>query len=183
MAVTINARDGYGQVEPNHISAPRDGRVYAQLPAATGIDTLEQGMFVKYDYAAGEVNFTGAGPWFMVYNEEKLYDERHQMHKDFAQLRSDNYDGKLVPRVFGLVPGDIWTTNTIGAPTTATAVTISTVTSPADFKTATTGSRLAVGTQGYLVPTTATDSPFKIAKITTLPDGQQAVKIQYVGWE
>ncbi|MBL1488522.1 hypothetical protein ELC62_29165, partial [Klebsiella pneumoniae] len=47
----------------------------------------------------------------LVYNEEKLYDERHQMHKDWAQKVEDSYDGKIYPRVFGLVAGDIFTTN------------------------------------------------------------------------
>ena len=75
MAITIE-RDGYGQVEPNHLSAPRDGGVYAQLPAAEDIEVLENGMFVKYDYANGECNFTGDGAWMLVFNEEKLYDER-----------------------------------------------------------------------------------------------------------
>lgn len=44
---------GYGQVEPNHLSAQRTAQIYAQLPAAADIDVLEQGQFVKYDYAAG----------------------------------------------------------------------------------------------------------------------------------
>ena len=39
---------GYGQVEPNHLSAQRTGQIYAQLPAAPSIDILEQGQFVKY---------------------------------------------------------------------------------------------------------------------------------------
>ena len=39
MAITIE-KDGYGQVEPNHLSAPRDGGVYAQLPAAEDIEVL-----------------------------------------------------------------------------------------------------------------------------------------------
>ena len=67
-------------------------------------------MFVKYDYAAGECNFDGEGPWMMVFNEEKLYDERHQMHRDYAMQKSDFYDGVMTPRVFAMVPGDIFTT-------------------------------------------------------------------------
>ena len=43
---------GYGQVEPNHLSAQRNGQIYAQLPADPAINILEQGQFVKYDYAA-----------------------------------------------------------------------------------------------------------------------------------
>ena len=62
---------GYGQVEPNHLSAQKTGQIYAQLPANKDINVLEQGQFVKYDYAAngngiGEVNFTGEGEWMLV---------------------------------------------------------------------------------------------------------------------
>lgn len=163
MAVTIN-RIGYGVVELNHVSAPRDGRVYGQLPAAESIDVLENGMFVKYDYANGEVNFTGDGPWFMVFNEEKLYDERKQMHRDWAQLKSDAYDGVIVPRVFGLVPGDIFTTNTLKA---------------ADYNV---GDMLKVGAEGVLEVGAAADGEhsFKVVKEWNLPDGQPAVKIQVI---
>ena len=65
-------RIGFGQVEPNHLSAPRNGQVYGQLPAKSTINILENGQFVKYDYANGECNFTGDGEWMLVYNEEKL---------------------------------------------------------------------------------------------------------------
>ena len=41
---------GYAQVEPNHLSAQRTGQIYAQLPAASDIDILENGQFVKYNY-------------------------------------------------------------------------------------------------------------------------------------
>lgn len=84
---------GYGQVEPNHLSAQRTAQVYAQLPAAAEIEKLEQGQFVKYDYANNVVNFTGAGEWMLVYNEIKLYRE-HQMDCEFAMLR-DNYQARI----------------------------------------------------------------------------------------
>lgn len=84
---------GYGQVEPNHLSAQRTAQVYAQLPAASSIEKLEQGQFVKYDYANGEVNFTGAGEWMLVYNEIKLYRE-HQLDCEFAMLK-DNYQARV----------------------------------------------------------------------------------------
>lgn len=84
---------GYGQVEPNHLSAQRTAQVYAQLPAAADIDLLEQGQFVKYDYANGVVNFTGAGEWMLVYNEIKLYRE-HQIDCEFAMIK-DNYQARV----------------------------------------------------------------------------------------
>ena len=87
---------GYGQLEPNHLSAQRTGQIYAQLPAKKDIKLLEQGQFVKYDYAAangGEVNFTGAGEWMLVYNEVKLYRDE-QVECEFA-LIADDFNARL----------------------------------------------------------------------------------------
>ena len=84
---------GYGQVEPNHLSAQRTSQVYAQLPADPEIEVLEQGQFVKYDYANGLVNFTGVGEWMLVYNEIKLYRE-HQDDCEFAMIK-DNYQARI----------------------------------------------------------------------------------------
>ena len=84
---------GYGQVEPNHLSAQRTAQIYAQLPADPAIEILEQGQFVKYDYAAGLVNFEGAGEWMLVYNETKLYRE-HQLDCEFAMIKG-NYQARV----------------------------------------------------------------------------------------
>lgn len=96
---------GYGQVEPNHLSAQRTGQIYAQLPAAANIDVLEQGQFVKYDYANGVVNFTGAGEWMLVYNEIKLYRDVNGIQQadcEFAMLK-DNYQARIYsPFGYGL---------------------------------------------------------------------------------
>lgn len=164
MAVTIK-RAGYGIVEPNHLSAPRDGRVYAQLPAAEDIKVLENGMFVKYDYANGECNFTGSGPWMLVFNEVKLYDERKQTLKDFALLKSEAIDGVITPRVFGLSAGDIFTTN---------------MAVEASY---TVGTALKVGEDGILVAGTADDGDLSLEVVaeTTCPDGiEPAIKVRVV---
>lgn len=84
---------GYGQVEPNHLSAQRTGQIYAQLPAAADIDMLENGQFVKYDYANEEVNFTGAGEWMLVFNEVKVYRD-FLGDQDFAMIK-DNYVARV----------------------------------------------------------------------------------------
>lgn len=165
MAITIK-RDGYAQVEPNHLSAPRSGQVYAQLPAADGIEMLENGMYVHYDMAADEVNFYGKaeGPLMMVYNEEKLYDERHQMHKDWAQKVEESYDGKIYPRVFVMLPGDIYTTNAVEEGSYSV------------------GDELCVGANGFLKKGDATmgEPCLRVVKETTLPDMQPAVKLQVI---
>lgn len=79
---------GYGQVEPNHLSAQRTAQIYAQLPADASYDVLENGQFVKYDYASGLVNKTGKGEWMLVFNEVKLYRD-HEDYNDFAMKKSD----------------------------------------------------------------------------------------------
>ena len=84
---------GYGQVEPNHLSAQRTGQIYAQLPADAAIKVLENGQFVKYDYAKGLVNLTGKGEWMLVFNEVKIYHD-YEGDADFAMIK-ENYGAKI----------------------------------------------------------------------------------------
>lgn len=84
---------GYGQVEPNHLSAQATKEVYAQLPAKKDIEILENGQFVKYNYADEVVDFEGPGEWMLVFNEIKLYRD-HQVDAEFAMLR-DNYQARV----------------------------------------------------------------------------------------
>lgn len=79
---------GYGQVEPNHLGNQSTKQTYGQLPAAANINVLENGMFAKYDYANGVVNFTGKGEWMLVYNEIKLYRDE-QLDCEFALVKDD----------------------------------------------------------------------------------------------
>lgn len=210
---------GYGQVEPNHLSAPRNGQVYAQLPADATIDLLENGQFVKYDYAKGVCDFSAeatSGPWMMVFNEVKIYRDR-ETDADFAMIKNNynarvysplgqstsdlntvvDYTGeatredsdvayvanygtftypammpegtKMVPRVFYISPGDIWTTNTIKA----------------DAGTLSVGAELKIDTDGYLTAGSGAggdlDPKFVVVKVYTMPDLQPGVKVQRVG--
>ena len=143
-------RKGFGQVEPNHLSAQRTGQIYAQLIADSSLSIIENGMFLKYDYenrkAVASANV--AGEWLLVYNEEKLYDPRKQSHKHFAMQKDDYVDKEMVPRLFKTNVGDIF----------------------------------VVGSTGYLE--VAGQSPsgpqFKVVALTTMPDGQDAVKVQRI---
>ena len=163
-------RKGYGQVEPNHLSAQRTGQIYAQLPAAEAIEVLENGEYVKYDYANGEVNKTGDGEWMLVFNEVKLYDGYRETYKDFAQKVSDSSDGKIYPRVFKTNVGDIYTTNMLEkaseGETTLTDLAV--------------GDDLGINDDGYLEKDEKSDIQFKVVKVYTLADGQAAVKVQRV---
>ena len=172
--MAIISRIGYGQVEPNHLSAQRNGQIYAQLPCAKDIKVLENGQFVKYDYANGEVNFTGAGEWMLVMNEVKLYDSFwRESYKDFA-LVADNYDnGTMVPRVFATHVGDIYTTNCLEKAGSKGVKTVGT--EEIDVK-----SELGINAEGYL-STAVTEGPiFQVVKVYTMPDGQQGVKVMRI---
>ena len=157
-------RIGYGQVEPNHLSAQRTGQIYAQLPADSSIDKLENGQFVKYDYASGKVNFTGEGEYMLVLNEVKLYDER-KTNKDFVMKKEDYVGGVMVPRVFKTNVGDIYTTNMIDPEAEITAGT----------------TKLTPKENGILKVATGTeDMIWKVVKVYTMADGQAAVKLQRI---
>lgn len=178
-------RIGYGQVEPNHLSAQRTSQIYAQLPAhidknATAasdnsIKLLENGQFVKYDYENGEVNFSGDGEWMLVFNEIKLYDGWREMTRDFALINTNYTEKVMTPRVFKTNIGDIYTTNCLekagakGVETTMTDVAV--------------GALLAPNANGYLeelAEDADSDIIFKVVKLTTMPDGQDAVKVQRI---
>lgn len=207
MAVKLQ-RIGYGQVERQHMAAPHNGQIYAQLPAlkadGTPIAQLENGQFLKYDYAHGKATTSGDIEWFLVYNEEKLYDERRQNHKDFAMLAKDMSDGKIYPRLLRTFVGDIFTTNAFRTAATgagASAVPAATVSGPDDEITIpdlAIGDYVTIDADGWLkgVGTTkpATGIVFQVVPHFTqmnlgqnetkpdytLPDGQWAVKLQRI---
>ena len=167
-------RIGFGQVEPNHLSAQRTGQIYAQLPAKKDeIKVLENGQFVKYDYANNEVNFTGKGEWMLVFNEVKLYDDAwRESYKDFALQTKNFTEEVMTPRVFKTNVGDIYTTNCVGAANT-------------DGKAEYAGIEIAekdvltVNAQGFLVVGTG-DIEFEVVKVYTMADGQPAVKLMRI---
>ena len=167
-------RKGYGQVEPNHLSAQRTGQIYAQLPA-TGIDQLENGQFAKYDYANGKVDFSANAEieWMLVFNEVKLYDGYRQTYKDYVALASDNADKVIYPRLFKTNIGDIFTTNCL-------KLAASSATGETEMGDYAEGQKLGINSNGFLDKTVSTGLQFQIVKVYTLADGQDAVKVQRI---
>ena len=93
-------RNGYGQVEPNQLSAQKTGQIYASLPLVSTVDVLQNGEFMFYDYANGVVNAEAVtdgvavmGEPMLVMNEVKLYQEQFRTgYKDFAMIKvGENY--------------------------------------------------------------------------------------------
>ena len=97
-------RVGYGQVEPNQLSAQKTGQIYASLPLDPKVEVLQNGEFMFYDYATGRVTAEGKGEPMLVFNEIKLYEEFWRTsYKDFAMIRvGDNYvTSKLATAGYG----------------------------------------------------------------------------------
>lgn len=194
-------RIGFGQVEPNHLSAQRTGQIYAQLKAhiydasvensKPTIPLLENGQFVKYDYLNNEINFDGNGEWMLVFNEVKLYDDKwRESYKDFALIRKNFTDsgkvdaqgkpiGDLVPRVFKTNIGDIFTTNCLTSANTSG-------TAEVNMGTIALGDKLGPNSStGYLTVIASSAQAqaamlWEVVKVYKLADGQDAVKIMRI---
>ena len=201
---------GYGQVEPQHLSAQRTGQIYAQLPANKDIDVLENGQFVKYDYVAKEVNFTGKGEWMMIFNEVKLYKDRQQ-YEDFAMVKQDynarvyspigqnssdlktvmNYDGEAYregsSEGFSIAIPAFEYPQVMPEGTKMVPRVIKTnvgdlfTTNCVNEETLEVGDELMVGADGYLAKSGDAEGPvFAVVKVYTLADNQPAVKLQRI---
>ena len=202
-------RNGYGQVEPNQLSAQKTGQIYASLPLASNVDVLQNGEFMYYDYKSGTVTADGVGEPMLVFNEVKLYEPFWQTsYKDFAMIRvGDNYvtsrlatagygDGAetegvasahsdwqagyrmdgIAPRLFKTNIGDIFTTNMVetGAEITykqGDTLKLKKVDKAADK----TGNTLVLSKTGNIDAL-----EFVVAKVYTMPDGQQGLKLQRI---
>ena len=167
--MALLVKEGFGQLEPNHLSAQRNGQIYAQLPCDSSIEVLQNAQFVKYDYAKGKVGYTGEGEWMLVYNEVKLYDPRHS-YKDFALQKKNCVGGVMVPRVMKTMFGDIFTTNLVDPKGKSGALAV--------------GDKLVVGAATGILEYSDSPTPgamvWQVAKVYTMADGQPAVKIQRI---
>ena len=169
-------RKGYGQVERQHMAAPHNGQIYAQLPAL--------------DASGNAIT--------------QLENERRQNHKDFVMKASDMSDGKIYPRLLRTFVGDIFTTNTFRTASTTSGNSKTygnTVTGPDDTITIPNiaiGDYVVINDEGWLegvgstLPETTgiifqavphfTQMGMAVADrpAYTLPDKQWAVKLQRI---
>ena len=100
--MAVITKNGFGQVEPNHLSSQRTGQVYAQLSvepetlvnlATPGI--VQNGMFLDYNYAKNSVVASPSGGsklTMLVMNEVRTYAD-FLTPKDFAQIATGTSAG------------------------------------------------------------------------------------------
>lgn len=192
-------RKGYGQVEPNQLSAQKTGQIYASLALDKNVDVLQNGEFMYYDYVSNKVtatDSTGVAEPMLVYNEVKLYDERLSA-KDFAMIRvgenyvtsdlyTDGYENSntaaaithadgyrmdgFAPRLFKTNIGDIMTTNMV-----KTGV---------DYEAGDLLAPKASGKNTLVLETVESAANevmvWAVVKVYTMPDGQAGLKLQRV---
>lgn len=167
MALVNLAKKGYGQLELNFATFRRNGAIEAKCRMADGIDYLENGMLLAVDRKNRTVGFpTGAeGEGIALnYTAEHMYDERYQALKDF-RLEKNTF----LPRVGYIGISDKFTTNTVCY-------------DDADFASeaeALEGAKYGVPCEtGYirLVAERPEGYAVEVLAVTTMPDGQKAVK-------
>lgn len=167
MALTKLAKRGYGQLELNFAAFRRSGDIEAKCRIAEGIPYIENGMFLAVDRANYTVGYpTGAEGEVVAlnYTTEHMYDERRKALKDF---KLDN--GTFLPRLGYIGRPDKFTTNTVCYDGDAdTDLTTFKYGRPCIEK----------GFEGYIELVTAKDARcvVEVQEITTMPDGQKAVK-------
>ena len=199
-------RNGYGQVEPNQLSAQKTGQIYASLPLDPEVKVLQNGEFMYYNYATNKVSCTGTGEPMLVFNEIKLYEPFWRTsYKDFAMIRvGDNYvtsklatagygDGALTTgaaiehsdyqagyRMDGIAPR-LFKTNIGDIYTTNMVQTGEEVTySQGDVLKLVkndSSKTLVLSKTGTFI---ANSPEFVVAKVYTMPDGQPGLKLQRV---
>ena len=195
-------RNGYGQVEPNQLSAQKTGQIYASLPLDSSVNVLQNGEFMFYDYKTGTVTADATvGEPMLVFNEIKLYEPYWQTsYKDFAMIRvGDNY---VTSRKATEAYGD-GSTN-VGAPdanhteygyrmdgiaprllktNVGDIYTTNMVKTGVEYNVGDLLTPVKDATSNTLVLETAAGSEkmlWQVAKVYTMPDGQPGLKLQRV---
>lgn len=187
MSVGYLKKSGYGQVELNQVAWRRDGRIEAQcaLDATTDFATslAENGMLLAVDKLKGVVYkakaaHIGVLPIGLHYSTEHMYDERALGLEHFALSKDDFY-----PRVGYLSIGDVFTTNLFAYDASTYVDRDAVVTALEDIETTPVYGIINDAAPGHIFLATDISSYtagplFKVVKLTTMPDGQDAVKLQ-----
>lgn len=164
MALTKLAKNGYGQLELNFADFRRHGAIEAQCKLADGIDFVENGMLLAVDRKNRTVGYpTGAEGEVIAlnYTTEHMYDERERGLKYF-RLKKNTF----LPRLGYIGVADKFTTNTVCYD------------DEAEIGTYAYGKACSTeGFEGYIELTNTREGAcVEVLAVTTMPDGQKAVK-------
>ena len=182
---------GYGQLELNLVSFPRTGNIVAQYRPGTsftkdGIKYLENGMLLKVDGKNRCVDMEAPAVgniYALNYSTEHMYDERQYRLADFKLNPTDDF----YPRLGYLSIGDKFTTNCV-CYETAKKVAEAWEELKEEFKTkeimgipsAEGYIQLLVIDEGDGDADPAFAPILRAIEITTMPDGQNAIKFEVI---
>lgn len=193
--MALLAKIGYGQVEPNRLSAQATKRIVADVPVSTDSFTaagevIQNGMFLTYNPAGGiETNLKkgtldlptagGSKATGLVYSEVKLYHDS-QSNKDFALTTSKH---TLLSGVNQTPYRDVHDAvhNTVVPRMYFLEVGDTYTTNLVNVDNPALGDILSPGADGILTTGQATDAiAVQVVQITTMADGQKAIKVVVV---
>ena len=182
MAIQRFIIDGYGQIEPNNVTFTRDGRVEAQC-ALSAEDfsenaVAENGMLLAVDVANMQVKLPKENetlPIAIHYSTEKNYNQFAPGLKNFKLDVKTGY----CPRMGFLTLGEVFTTNCLAYDSDEYSNETALKEAIANVKTTPVyGGYCTIGAI-KLSATAPTSGPvLRVAKATTMPDGQYAVEFQ-----
>ena len=184
----------YGVIELNHVSWPETARVFGQLPLdSTDFETVpaENGMWLAYDIAGGSVRFANAvtEPVGVLYMGEKEYNQFEPGLNNYRLYRGGFYPRIGMPQV-----GDIYTTNTFsytdgsgdgkfdGNAAVVTALSGNLASAPLYLIPSTTeGAPRLTDADGLAAAVVAgVVTVAQVVKYYTLPNGDPAIKVQFI---
>ena len=165
MAIVRLTHDGYGMLETNRIDRSYN-EAQCSLDTTAFPNGAENGTIVAVDKPAGTVKITGALKGILG-NSELIYDQFH------AGLKNYKVEAGKMASVYFLRDGDTFTTNTV-------CYEADTFTDDAGLATAIKNGgcygKPNADTGVIEINKTFAGSPFTVVKMTTMPDGQKAVK-------
>ena len=169
MAFKRLTHDGYGMFERNRVF-PTSMEAQCKLDKTDFPNGAEVGQIVAVDKAKGVIKKTGDLKGILV-NSERLYDQYH------LGLKNYHVEPEGMASVLFLEDGNTFTTNTVGYDddeyTDEDSNLITALKAAAE--TPVYGDIDADNATIKLTATKGT-SPFTVVKLTTMPDGQRAVK-------
>lgn len=164
MALVKLEKDGYGQLELNFAAFRRNGAIEAQCKIADGIDYLENGMLLAVDRATRTVGYPKGEEGEVIalnYTTEHMYDEREKGLKHFKLDKNT-----FLPRLGYIGVADKFTTNTV-CYDDGEEIDAYKFGKPCKEE----------GFEGYIELTTEREGAYvQVLAVTTMPDGQKAVK-------
>lgn len=199
MSLTRFTITNYGVIELNHVSWPETARVFGQLPllstdfaGANPAMVAENGMWLVYDYAAGVVRLPDdtTESVGVLYMGEKEY---NRFEVGLNQYYLDSATGFL-PRLGMPMVGDLYTTNTfcfdsgsgqgqfVANSNLVTALGGDLVSAPLYLVPSTIGAPRITDATGLAaaISNPGVGTYAKVVKYYTLPNGDPAIKAQFV---